>query len=163
MSADLKIVDVLTRQSLLVEPTCLVVLEHQTLSDRMRRVLFDRVESVTVWRGVLWGRVILILLLMLPAALLLLIDDPVARGIALTVLLCTGLALLYYLWCGKTRIRIVRDGEERAFTAIAPPGRVRRFRDKLEAAIRADQARARAEAQASVEPSTSPVADDGVV
>ena len=143
MAADLTFAGQLSRHSLVIEPSYLVVLEHGTLRDRTRRILYDRVESVLVWRRPPWGRIIVISLLLGGPALLLLflpVGQPVVTGLALFVLLLAVAIVARYVTWGCTYIQITRDGEARLFKGVVWPKRRERFLARLTESIRTAQA-----------------------
>ena len=141
MSVDLRTNSAFARVSLLVMPDCLVKLEHGRTEDRVRKFMFDAIGTVVIWRKVPWARVLVCALLLAAPGVALLFVRETAVVVIGGVLLVFGVALcLWYLYCGSTTVRVVRNGEPYDITGIFRPGRVRKFREKLVTGIRAVQA-----------------------
>ncbi|MFP4055239.1 MAG: hypothetical protein ACLF0G_00040 [Candidatus Brocadiia bacterium] len=143
MAADLAGARPLRRESLLVEGDCLIVLEHSGGGrDRLRRILFDRVESLLVWRTLPWVRMLgVALLLGVPAAPFLLVPEAPA-AVGWVILGCLLVAEGRYVYDRKTHIRVCRAGVARDFATVTRPGKVRRVIGTLRANIDAAQAEA---------------------
>jgi hypothetical protein len=141
MAVDLKTNGFFGGTSIIVAPDCMIKLEHGGTKDRIRKVLFDRVEQVIVWRRVPVVRVVIVsVLLGLPGLLLLLVQETALTVFALLLLVITGAALAYYLYCRKTTIRIVRAGRFEEVTGVFWPSRVSRLLEMMRVNIRATQA-----------------------
>jgi hypothetical protein len=137
MSADLKCNTTLRRTSLVILDDCLVMLEHELTRDRVRKVMFDRVESVLIWAKVPWLRIVLLFVLLgLPALGILLIHEPVSTAIALVLLAFVVGMNAGYAYCGHTTIRIVRAGQTYEISGIFRRGPLTRFRARLLGGIR---------------------------
>lgn len=138
MPGDLTAASWFRRQCILVGGDALVLLESSSGSkDRMRKILFDRVESIVTWKTIPWGRMALFALLLgLPGFLLLGAGEvPAIVG----YILC-GICLFVearYLYDRKTTLRIRRAGEDRDIVVIVRPGKLDhvlgRVRDRIEA------------------------------
>jgi hypothetical protein len=127
MAVDLAAHGLFQRASVVLDPDCLIKLEHSSTRDRLRKVMFDRVDHIIVWRVVPWVRVLLALLLIgVPGSLLLLVGDPVATAFAMIVILIALGVVSWYLYCRKTTIRIVRAGKIGDIRGIYRPRKVRR-------------------------------------
>jgi hypothetical protein len=141
MAVDLKSTTLLRRISLLLDLDCLIRLEHGRSRDRVRKLMFDRVEYVQVWRNVPVVRLILsAVLLGVPALLLPLLAETVGLVTAIALLVILAAIWTFYFYCGNTTIRIVRSGKPEDIKGIFRPGKVRRLIERMEANIRATQA-----------------------
>lgn len=141
MAVDLKTNSFFRRISLVLEPDALVKLEHDRTKDRVRKIMFDRVDQVIVWRRLPVLRIILVTaILCAPGALLLMTNEPVGIVIAF-ILLAIGLIVdAVYLYYRKTTIRIIRAGRAEDITGIFRPRKVRTLVANMQANIRATQA-----------------------
>jgi len=151
MASELKCCDLFSRKTALLQADQLVILEHGLLSDRVRRIGFDRVESVAMSRGVPWAGLLLIGLGIIGGGVpLLLIGLSQSTANSQLPMLLIGSVLLIlggpvFVWhavCGQSRIYFVRSGETRELRAISPPRKIRRFLDEVLAAIESVQHRA---------------------
>jgi hypothetical protein len=154
VSVDLQSNTMFGRISLVLMEDCLVKLEHGRTEDRVRRFMFDSIESVIIWRKMPWGRIAVTLgLFALPGVALFFVGELVTTifGIFLVAL---GLGLTaWYLTCRKTTIRILRGGNTHDLSGIFRPSKVRSLRDRLFAQIeRAQQQAAATIASPSTEP-----------
>jgi hypothetical protein len=137
MSVDLRSYKTFERYSILVMEDCVVKLEHTYGDDRIRRIKFDTLERMIIFRKTPWLRVIIGGLLMLVGLLTMLNNDLLILGVALAVV---GLAVvIYYLYCGATTIRMVRRGIATDLDGIFRPGKVRKFREKVLDGVRRAQ------------------------
>src|SRR5687768_14351463 len=132
MAADLSVRMTLRRLNLLLDEDALVILEQQSVSDRMRRILLDRVESVVTWRRPAWVALALITIFLgLPGLGVILIGVSVDEVVVLIIggiILAVAAALLFwFIFCGQTTVRITRAGTNHEFTVTARPSTVRRF------------------------------------
>jgi len=144
------------RESIVLIDDSLVILEQESRQDRMRKVLFDQVSSLVVWRKFPFGRSFAFTAVLgVPATIVIVAtlegsidrtDGYIPAGCMLGLLL---LILLRYFVYGKTFVRIGYSGNVREFALIARPGRMRKFLDQLVVNIRKAQEEAirRAEAQ----------------
>ena len=145
MGADLTASTWFRRESVVLMDDSLVILETEYRKDRMRKILFDQVSDVTVWREFPLGRTLLfIAVLGLPAAIIVgsywpPFHDTAAYVIVACILGPLLIILLRYFICGKTFIRIGYSGNVREFTFIARPGRMRKFLARLVANIQMAQ------------------------
>ena len=137
MPADLTTASFFHRSSMVLQDDHLVILEHQSTQDRVRRFGFDRIESVTYWHRPPWVHIAVYLALFgLPGLAVLALENVVVY-IAGGVLMAIGLSMaLWYAYRGKTSIRIARVGDDYTVAGIASRRKVRRFLARLEAAIR---------------------------
>ena len=136
----LNIANVSQRGSISTTERCLLTLEYDSGSDRVRRVFYDRVSMVVVWKVTPWGRIILLsAIFVLPGLLLQLADAAEAHYIGAGLIVFGIAADLRYAYCRKTWVAILRDGESRKFQVIARPGKVRAFVEELCRQIRAVQ------------------------
>lgn len=144
MPADLTINSLSKQRSLLIEPESLVILQREGTRDRVRRIRFDRVESVVVWKSVAWVAAVFTSLLPLIVAVILIsigtsenepgVSATGAGFLALAIILAAAV-----LMRGKTHIRIRRAGVNRDFACIKSQKKLRIFLDKLANAIDAAQ------------------------
>ena len=144
MPADLTINSLSKKRSLLIEPESLVLLQREGTRDRVRRIRFDRVESVVVWKSVAWVAAIFTSLVPLIVAAILISLGTLenAPGVSATgagffalAIICAAAVLMR----GKTHIRIRRAGVNREFVCIKSQRKIRVFLDKLTTAIDAAQ------------------------
>lgn len=161
MSVDLKCSSLLRRRQLVVEPAYLVILEGNFTNDRMKRILFDQVSSVAIWRRLPWLRMLALLLICAgPSVLFFAYGGYTATVIASSLLVAGLFAAAWQAYCGKTYIRIVRRSEATTFATYVRRGRVKRFIDLLTAAIdRTQAAAAKDSAFESMSPEDAPPTD----
>jgi hypothetical protein len=142
MAVDLVGTSWLRKLSVLVMDDCLVLLESVGQRDRIRRVLFERLESLVVWKTLPWVRMLLAAVLLgAVAASLISFGD----GVAIAGQVILGVLVLIegkYLYDRKTRIRIRYAGEDRDIVVILRPGKLRRVLDRLRANAEATQEQA---------------------
>lgn len=140
MSVDLRSNTLFSRASLLLMDDCLIKLEHGRTKDRVRRYSFDRIESVVIYRQIPWVRLIICaVVLLLPGFLLLLAGETSETVTGIVLMACAVFLIVWYLYCRKTTIRVVRAGQQYEVAGIFRPGRFRRFRDRLIGGINAVQ------------------------
>lgn len=140
MSVDLANNTTFQRLSLVVMDDSLIKLEHERTQDRVRKIMFDRVESLLIWTVPPWLNICICgIFFALPGFGILLVQE-VWSSIVGDFLLALGLGLIgWYVYCGRTTIRAVRGGRLHEIKGIFRPGRVRRFRERLVAGIRRAQ------------------------
>lgn len=150
MAVDLRNNSLLSRSSLVFTEDALVKLEHRYTHDRLRKFMYDAIESVVIWRRNAWLQIILVTIcLMLPGIALLFADSDPSTIIAIFLIAVASILLVWYVYCGKSTLRIVRAGQATDLTGIYRPGQLRRFRDQfIENIHRVQQARIAAEMQA---------------
>ena len=149
MPADLNVVSLFSRSSLLIDNDSLIKLEHQHTSDRIRKILLDRVERVLVWSVVPWGRIFLVLLFLGVPGILLFTLGEQSSNVAGTILVgILALILFRYLHSRKTIIQVHRGGIIHEFRVITSPARIGRFLTRLKANTEATQEAAAARAEA---------------
>jgi hypothetical protein len=157
------------RQSLVLDVDCLIKLEHEWLEwskNRVRKVMFDRVEQIVVWRVVPWVRVLVVALVFgLPGLLLMLLTDIPGLTVLGAALILVALVVdAWFLYCRKTTIRIIRAGKTEDITSISRPARVQRLVQAMVRNIHTVQAVAAAPtlpAEPPVEEPAPPPALDG--
>jgi len=159
MAVDLKSAGLVRVESFVIRDDCLVILERETTSDRMRKMFFDRVESVVVWRAFPWRRALIGgVLTALPAAgfaagaATARVDWEILAFFAIFFAAVFLIMELRYLIDFKTHIRITRDGATKEIVVIVGPGKVRRFVRRLCGNIRAVQEAAHAASASKPEP-----------
>jgi hypothetical protein len=140
MSVDLKNNSMFKRSSLVLNDDCLITLEHERTQDRVRKIMFNRVESVIIWRAIPWLPIVLLTVLLgLPSIGVFLINETASTIIASILLAFVLAVIIAYLYCGRTTIRIIRGSQPQDISGIFRPGRLRRFRDRLIANIHQTQ------------------------
>ena len=132
MAADLSFARLTHYESMLIGNEGLIVLTSGSFRDRMSTILFDRVESVLIWKTVPWSRLFFSVLFALLGGFLLLTPAYVGGWIVLGT---ATIAIVRYLYCHKTTIRITRAGKSRDFVGILRPGKVLDFAIRLRHAI----------------------------
>lgn len=162
MSVDLRSTSMFAKVSILLMDDCLIKLEHGRTEDRMRRVMYDTIQHVVIWRAIPWVRIVLCAVgFGLPGIALMFVgrNPGVAIGIVLLAI-AVGLIARYF-YCRVTTIRIVRDGKPQDITGLFSPRKVRKFRDRLVPAIQRVQgltpAAAAGEVSRPVDPTSAPV------
>lgn len=124
----------------LIEKNCLGYYEHQFGSDRVRRMLFDRLESVVVWRRFPWDRAaIFTIVLGLPALVLTVagvyMNEPGLWGFGAVVLCLWALVFGRFVWYGRSTILVHRDGKSKRIHVIVSPRKLTRFLETLDQAV----------------------------
>ena len=121
------------------------VVEMGQTEDRLRRILYDRIANIVVWRRLPWFR-----MLLFSAALGVIAWAFFAAKVAeagIVTLIVLAVVLIRYGACGKTFVRICRAGEDRQFVFRARPAKVQRFlrtlRENIEFCQRAAAQKAR--------------------
>jgi hypothetical protein len=157
MGADLRNNTSFARISLVLLDDCLVKLEHARTQDRIRRYMFEAIESVVIWRRVPLIRILVCTcLLLLPGVAILFIGETFATVSGILLILLGGGLVLWYLFNGKTTIRIVRAGKTDEIVGIFGRGKVRSFRERLVLGIQ--RAQQNALARGAVEMTSAPAA-----
>ena len=140
MAVDLKSITSMRRFSLLLMDDCLLKLEHERTQDRIRRFSYETIQSVIIWQKVPWVRIVIcIVLLVFPGFALFLADSTPSTIAAIFLIALGGSLTAWYSYCKVTTIRIVRGGTNTDLKGLFRPGRLRRFRERFLAAIRAGQ------------------------
>ncbi len=137
--------------TLILRDDHLMILEPSFLHDRVRRVQFNHVEHLTVWRDVAVWRLVISLLIALPGVLLMTLGHGTAVLILGAVLL--GLSLLVaarYVFRRRVGIRLVRGRTVCRYHVIASEQRVERFVEQLTRRIDQTQQRIRDELASAV-------------
>lgn len=131
--ADIRCYGWLMRQSLYVTDGHLMILEHEFSSDRVRRIRYEHLEHLLLWRRMPMDRIIIVgLLLGLPALLLILLGGDQALTIIGGVVLVVAAVMLWrYIAFKRTYIRLSRGGHQYTYATISSPDRVQRFRDRV--------------------------------
>lgn len=129
------------RSSLMLLDDCLVKLEHSYTEDRVRKFMFDAVEAVIVWQSIPWLYLCIVAFFLFGPAfcLLVLVRGTAADWIGGVLAVAAVPLFVWYLYCRKTTIRIVRFGKSEDISGIFRPGKLRRVLEKLNAGIRAVQ------------------------
>jgi hypothetical protein len=145
MAADLSAYGLFQRRELLLDDDALLDLENGFGSDRVRRVLFERVQTVIAWTNVLVGWLVFAII-SLTIGIVFLIpfvqgqDSPVVPfGFIFAPI---GLVFtLRYLFVQRYHLLIrMIDGTEHRIVAIAMPRKFHRFVRRLTESISAFQA-----------------------
>lgn len=144
MPVDLTYSNWFSRVGMLIEDDHLLLLEYRFSTDRLRRIPFEHVRSVAVWRSVpIWPILLIALILLLPASLILLTGEP-GLDIVAGILAIVGFTFIGYLvYVGRTTVQITLDGRQRRFSLMVHPGKLDRFLDRLVQRIHAVQANKR--------------------
>lgn len=128
MAADIQLATIFRRESMLINDDSLVSLYHEGYQDRVHKILYDHIESIVTWRVIPWARMLIFAILFgLPAALCFIPGEEEFNYLGLILLSFSLITELYYLYCGKTVVRINKIGEIKEFEIIARPGKVRNF------------------------------------
>ncbi len=158
MAVDLKIRNSFGSTSVLLFDDHLVQLEHSHTSDRVRRIRFDRIESIVHWRVIPLGRAVLFgLLLGIPGTALALASDPIAQFLGFLILGIMMVIVGRYLYFKKSNIKITRAGRDYSITGIVSPRKVQNLIEKLESNIRRVQQRP---TEPTIEVDENPDVDD---
>lgn len=153
MPEDLTSAGLFRREAYLIDDDCLMVLEAGFASDRVRRIGFDRIESVVVWSQMAGGWQFLGIVTAAFGFVMGLSEFFVGWFIAgIGAVIFARFAL-----CRKYTIRITRAGMRKDIFCTLRPARVDRFVERLCAAIDAAQRQAAAKIEARLE-STEPQA-----
>ncbi len=137
MPADLTTAQMFRRSSVVLQNNHLVLLEHHSMQDRMRRVNFDGVESILRWRTRPWVRIVLVLLTIGGGGLgLLMANEDVLASIGAILIGVAAFILTFYFYRGKTTIIISRRGKEYVIKGIVSPKKVDQLMAQMEASIR---------------------------
>lgn len=132
MAADLKLRNLFSSNSIVLLDDHLVELEHGHTSDRVRRVLYDRIESVIHWRVQPLGRMIAFgLVFGIPGMLAIMSSDSVWGTMGVILLAITVILEARYLYTGKASVRILRAGRTFEINGIVSPRKLRRLLDRL--------------------------------
>jgi hypothetical protein len=131
MGVDLRNRSTFERSSIIVTDDAIVKLEHTYGDDRLKRAMFASLESLIIWRKLCWAQITVVaLLVVMPGILILALNSELM--ILGAILLGIGLLLIvYYVYCGKYTIRLIRRGTTMEFSGVYRPGKVRKFRDKV--------------------------------
>lgn len=166
MAADFSSASLFHRSSAVIMDDTLVLLDNDGRArDRMRKVLFERVENFLVWKKLPWIRMLLFFVLLAPPSVwlvslggkaVMLGSWSLSLGGATTVFgsVLLGLLLLIegrYLYCRKTYFRITWDGQEKTFTKIVRPKKIKALTERLQTNIRTTQKRLIANAERQAE------------
>jgi hypothetical protein len=143
MAADLKFTGIAHRSSIVLLDDHLVVLKHGSTRDRVRRVVYDRIDSVLSWRSLPWVRMVLFgVLFGISGLLMLAAAEPFANVLGAILLSTTTLIEVRYLYMGKTTLRITRADKHYDFTGVVSPRKVASCLSRLDRDIRLAQQRA---------------------
>lgn len=139
MAVDLKAGGVIRVQSLIVNDDHLVILERDGYKDRIRKTLFDRVDSIVTWKTLPWGRMLFFLFLLGGPAVPMAIADADLLPFAVVLFVILAIIEARYLLYMKTWLCITRAGTSRIFSMVVRPGRFRTVLDRMRANIVATQ------------------------
>jgi hypothetical protein len=152
MPADLTSAGLFRRESYLITDEYLLVLESGFASDRVRRLRFDRVESIVVW-GRPAGGVQFFGIVTAAFGFVLGLSNVVAGWF---IAGAGALIFARFALCYKYKIRITRAGVRKDIVCTVRPGRVHRFLEQLGAAIDAAQGQAGAKAESAPQTTEEP-------
>lgn len=148
MAVDLKISGLFSRKSLVLQDEYLIEVSHHSMSDRVRRIGYDRIEAVMVSLGVAWGSILLagifvgIGLLLAMAAMQGGVDRD-AWAFFAVMFLAIGVPLMVRaVLLRSLRLRITRGERDYDYKALTTPRGMDKFIVKLETRIEACQQRA---------------------
>ena len=142
--------------SAIVDDDNLVILEHDYTRDKVRRIQFDRVESLVTWRRYPLLHVLLSTLFFGGIGIaLLVVQDSVANGIAAFMFSILAMLLFYYTTRQRSHIRIVRGGKTFQYAGFNSRRKFERFLEKLSVAISRTQVEAHEALQAAAVEATS--------
>ncbi len=151
MPADLTSAGLFHREAFLIDDDCLVVLEAGFSSDRVRRIGYDRVESVVVWSQMAGGRQFFGIVMAAFGFVMGLSELVVGWFVAVV-----GAAIFArFALCRKYTIRITRAGRRKDICCTRHPAPLHRFVERLCAAIDAAQNHAIAKAESRAPASAS--------
>ena len=137
-----------SRTSLLFDQDSLIILEQASFNDRLRRILYDRVESLVIWKRIPWLYLVLSLLLFAPGVLIILYGpNHVAKGIGAGIVISWLALVARLLYCRLTTIRITRASKVREIKVLQSPRKVDRFSARLRSEIEETQQRKALEAE----------------
>jgi|GEM_PF-4175988 len=140
MPADVKFNSWFTRNSAVVEDDHLVVLEHHSTKDRVRRIHYDRIDSILGWRKWPIGRMLFFgLIIGMPGLGLLFVDDTAANIVALIPISLALIIIIRYCFVHVTYVQINRAGTGHRFTGMLTRKKLDRFLNKLGAAVHESQ------------------------
>ncbi len=123
--------------------TALSSSRHERTQDRVRRFSYETIQNVVIWQKVPWLRIIICaVFLLLPGIGLMFMSNTASTVTGWFLIIVGGGLVGWFSYCRVTTIRIVRAGRNNDLTGMFRPGRVRRFRDRLIAGIRATQSSA---------------------
>jgi hypothetical protein len=133
MGVDLTFASFAQRRSLVLLDDQLVELQHAMTHDRVRRIHFDRLESVLAWRRIPRFRLLVVFAVLgVPGVLLIAVGDPGTIGAGVFLLVVMLLVTLYYVYHGRTTIRLTRAGQNYEYAGVIRRGRVLSFLARLE-------------------------------
>lgn len=136
MAADLSAYSLFQRRELILEEDALLELESQFGSDRIKRILFDRIQSLSAWTQVLAGRLVIsaIIIVIGLVFLLPLITNTKSDMVPLGVILVTIGIITFLRYASVHRYYLVirmLDESEIRITALSRPVKFRRFVKRL--------------------------------
>jgi hypothetical protein len=136
VAVDFKEESLMHQVAVVIDDDALIMLERDGNRDRVRKILYDRVQSVLIWRKFPWLRAIIIgvflLLLTLSFMPLAINSRNLAAKIPFVLCLITLLVVeLRYLYYKRTYLQIFRAGESKLFKLIISPGKVKSIVNRL--------------------------------
>jgi hypothetical protein len=129
------------KKSGIIDEECLIVLEREGARDRMWRIQFDRVQSLTVWRAVPWWWSVPLGIIVVTSTLLFFVDQPIANGIGLGTLVMALLLGFWLVHCGNTHLAFTRDGAVTRVMFMVRPSKRKRIVQRIRENIAKTQAR----------------------
>lgn len=141
MAVDFSTRTLFNKKSGIIDEECLIVLEREGARDRMWRIQFDRVQSMTVWRTIPWWWSIPIGIISVTSTLLFFVDQPVANGIGLGTLVMVLLLGSWLVYCKNTHLGFTREGVVTRVTFMVRPSKRKRIVQRIRENIAKTQAR----------------------
>lgn len=131
----------IVRQSIVLDERSMVILESHAAGNRVWRVPYEQVRSLTVTQQFPIVRMLLVaMFIFLPGLLFLLIQEFEANVVAAFFLTLGFLVLAWYIVCRKTTLHLRYGTRERTLPIIARPGKVSRFVQNFTTAVQRAQA-----------------------
>ena len=123
---------------LVPDSDALIILEPEIIRDRMRRLLYNRIESVTTWQRVPWASCIFGGILTVLGAVLAVFNQSFTPSLVIGIIVAVVdlIVLVKYAWYKRTYLTIARHGEVRNFSGVVSPGSRKRFVKTLNQSIR---------------------------
>ncbi len=141
MAVDFTMRSLFSSRSAIIDDACLILLERAGSRDRVRRIQFDRVQSLIVWRSIPWFNVIFTAIPFFVGTILMLVDEAVARSIGLVICLTMALIELWWFYCKKTMLVFVVDGAPTKLSFVNRPAKRDRIVQRIRTNIAQTQAR----------------------
>ena len=140
MSVDLRSKSQFARVSVLLMDDCIIKLEHRRTEDRMRKIMYESIESITFQRRLPGLRIALCaVFLVLPGIAIQFVGNEISTVIGIFLIVLGSGLIIMYLVCGHTIVRILKGGKYYEIAGVFRPRKLRKFREKLLASIRSVQ------------------------